>query len=97
MASSQNTTIGLLVATALILAAMVAVQLTQPAEAASTPDRASDYIILPSQIDDNTDVVYVIHTRTQRLVAYVADDGDEEIALVAALNLPVEFQQAFGQ
>jgi len=97
MASSQNTTVGLLVATALILVAMVGVQLTQPAEASSSPDRASSYTVIASQVDQNTDVIYVIHTSTQRLVAYVADDQDEEVKVVARLDLAAEIEQALGQ
>lgn len=97
MASSQNTTIGLLLATAVILAVMVGVQLTEPAEAASSPDRGEDFIVIASRVSRNNDVVYVLHVPTQRLLAYGVDRSDQQIEVLAGLNLAAEFERVFGR
>ncbi|MCK6455451.1 MAG: hypothetical protein L6Q92_02815 [Phycisphaerae bacterium] len=81
MIDSKTFAIGILTVTALILAVGIAVVATlpQPALAIGQTDRGGDYIMVTSQFNTGTELVYVVDGATSRMTAYAYDINRKQI------------------
>jgi hypothetical protein len=81
MKNSENVTIGMLVISAAVLLAMVAVTvwLPSPAGAASASVSRGDYVVATGAWSGSMDLLYIIDVRAQRLNVYWINDNADAI------------------
>ncbi len=89
MNDKKNTMIVLLMISAALLSAMllVAHQTGQSAQAGNTATRSGDYIICPGARESDSDNVYVIDVRAQRMIAYMIEPGTTDLIVVDLIDL----------
>jgi len=82
MNDKANTTIVLLVISAVLLSAMLfaARQTSQTARAGNTAMRFGDYIMCPGARESDADNLYVIDVRKQRMNVYMIEPGRADLA-----------------
>ena len=93
MNSNRNTTLVLLLITALILGALVVATYTPATALAESPDRRGNYIMIPGQWSSSTDLIYVINIATRKMNAYFANTNTNSLELIDN----VELQKVFGR
>jgi len=92
MRDSRNITIGLLVVTAGILAALLVLsQSPQSARATGVSVKQGDYILLTGRFGQSTDLIYVVDIAARRLNTYVLNRNSRAIEPVDATNLAKAF------
>ena len=71
---NANLTIMLLLASAAVLTALLAVQLLDtPAARADSSVRGGDYIVVPGAYNSNFDMIYILDVSAQKLNVYELD------------------------
>jgi len=97
MKRTDNLTIGVLAATAAVLALLlVASFLQQPAWAGQPGVKGGDYIMAVGSYNDQTDFLYVIDIAAERLNVYYVNITAGALALGATEDLHRAFQPAAG-
>lgn len=95
MNNTHNITIGILVATALILGALVIASMQpQPAVASTALPSSGNYVVASGRASGTSkEVVYVINLPAQRMVTYMLNHNKREIQVVSGVDL----KQAFAK
>ena len=97
MKDPQSITIGLLLATAVILAAMLVGNYAtiNSVAYADTPVKQGDYILGTGALTDSTDLVYVLDVATRRLNVYFANVGtvNKRLDILDSIDLEKAFEQ----
>jgi len=89
MNDKKNTMIVLLLISAVLLSGMlfVARQTSQSAQAGNTATRFGDYVMCPGARESDSDNVYVIDVRKQRMIVYMIEPGRRDMIAVDLIDL----------
>lgn len=96
MKNPQNVTIGLLIATAVILTAVLLstfVQ-TEPVAYGKTPARVGQYIGVNGSFSKSYEFLYLADLVTQRLNVYLVNPNNQSIELLDSVDLQLAFKSA---
>jgi hypothetical protein len=94
MKDNKNTTILLLLVSAVLLGGLlIGLNNTEPAHA-ETEVRRGEYIMTTGQYNDSTDFLYVVDLAVQRMNVYYVDQANKKsIVRVTTLDLKKAFQE----
>lgn len=86
---NQSLAIGVLGITAtILLAALLLINVfSQPAHALGTSDRGGDYALVTGQITDSREGLWVIDTRSNRLLLYMYDINARQVVPTDSFDL----------
>ncbi len=93
MKDGQNITIGLLLVTGCILAAMLISDFTSTTAYADTPIKEGDYILGTGAASSATDLIYVIDIANRRLNVYSANINTNALDIIDTVNLDRAFRR----
>ncbi len=91
MKDRQNITIGMLLASSVVLAVLLVVINSDNSARAESSSRAGDYILLVGQWVEGTDVLYVTDIATKRMNVYTTDINTWSINLFTSTDLEQGF------
>ena len=91
MKDRQNITIGLLLATSVVLAILLLIVNSDNTAMAESSSRAGDYILIVGQWVEGTDVLYVTDIAAKRMNVYTTDINTWSINLFTSTDLEQGF------
>ncbi|HAU36289.1 MAG TPA: hypothetical protein DCX07_01045 [Phycisphaerales bacterium] len=90
----QNLTIVLLLATAVVLAAMLlATFTTRDAQAGTSAGKQGDYIMVNGMWSGSTDLVYIVDIAARKLNVYYAHAASNDVKLIQTVDLAKAFEE----
>ena len=93
MKDTQNVTIGFLLVTAAILAALLIGAYTTTDAYADTAGKGAGYLMVAGQVSSTSDFIYVIDVQSAKLNTYGYDRARKAILM----GVPVDLNQLFGE
>ncbi len=91
MRNTHNVTLGLLVVSALLLSTLLVSLMHAPHAQAEPPARGGEYIQVTGAWDKNTDLLYVVDLRAQKMNVYFLNKGDGAMERLTTLDLQKAF------